>query len=173
MFGRAYPYSPSSGRVNNATPTAHTQITPRLLITSATQMHDFSHRILLREEGRLLRARDRGFESTFLQRRVCEPPVPQLAPGDHVRRLAQFEHEVIGERIRDKIAASKSKGMWMGGVPPFGYRAQDRKLIIVDSEAEIVRFIFRRYAELGSVRLLKDELEARSIRSKLRTSASG
>ena len=61
----------------------------------------------------------------------------------------------------------------MGGVPPLGYRAQDRKLIIVDSEAEIVRFIFRRYAELGSVRLLKDELEARSIQSKLRTSAAG
>ena len=74
--------------------------------------------------------------------------------------FAQFEREVIGERIRDKIAASKQKGMWMGGVPPFGYRAQDRKLIIVDSEAEIVRFIFRRYAELGSVRWLKDELEA-------------
>src|ERR1700738_134389 len=87
--------------------------------------------------------------------------------------FAQFEREVIGERIRDKMAASKQKGMWMGGVPPFGYRAQDRKLIIVDSEAEIVRFIFRRYAELGSVRLLKDELEARSIQSKLRTSASG
>jgi site-specific DNA recombinase len=87
--------------------------------------------------------------------------------------FAQFEREVIGERIRDKIAASKRKGMWMGGVPPFGYRAQDRKLIIVDSEAEIVRFIFRRYAELGSVRLLKDEPEARSIKSKLRTSASG
>jgi site-specific DNA recombinase len=87
--------------------------------------------------------------------------------------FAQFEREVIGERIRDKIAASKSKGMWMGGVPPFGYRAQDRKLIIVDSEAEIVRFIYRCYAELGSVRLLKDELEARGIRSKLRTSASG
>ena len=61
----------------------------------------------------------------------------------------------------------------MGGVPPLGYQAQDRKLVIVDSEAEIVRFIFRRYAELGSVRLLKDELEVRSIRSKLRTSASG
>jgi len=87
--------------------------------------------------------------------------------------FAQFEREVIGERIRDKIAASKKKGMWMGGVPPLGYRAQDRKLIIVDSEAEIVRFIFRRYAELGSVRLLKDELEARSIQSKLRTSAAG
>src|SRR5467141_3890759 len=63
--------------------------------------------------------------------------------------------------------------MWMGGVPPFGYQAQHRKLIIVGSEAEFVRFIFRRYAELGSVRLLKDELQARSIQSKLRTSASG
>jgi DNA invertase Pin-like site-specific DNA recombinase len=86
--------------------------------------------------------------------------------------FAQFEREVIGERIRDKIAASKKKGMWMGGVPPFGYQAQDRKLIIVESEAEIVRFIFRRYAELGSVRLLQDELEARSIQSKLRTMRS-
>src|SRR5262245_44815797 len=61
----------------------------------------------------------------------------------------------------------------MGGVPPLGYRARNGKLIIVDSEAEIVRCIFRRYAELGSVRLLKDELEARSIQSKSRTSASG
>ena len=87
--------------------------------------------------------------------------------------FAQFEREVIGERIRDKIAASKKKGMWMGGVPPLGYRAQDGKLIIVNSEAETVRFIFRRYAELGSVRLVKDDLDARSIRSKLRTSASG
>jgi site-specific DNA recombinase len=87
--------------------------------------------------------------------------------------FAQFEREVIGERIRDKIAASKRKGMWMGGVPPFGYRAHDRKLIIVESEAEILRFIFRRYAELRSVRLLKDELEARSIKSKLRTSILG
>src|ERR1700737_2145655 len=87
--------------------------------------------------------------------------------------FAQFEREVIGERIRDKIAASKKKGIWMGGVAPLGYRAQDGKLIIVDSEAETVRFIFRRYAERGSVRLLKDELDARSIRSQLRTSASG
>src|ERR1700726_488633 len=87
--------------------------------------------------------------------------------------FAQFEREVIGERIRDKIAASKKKGMWMGGVPPLGYRAQAGKLIIVESEAETVCFIFRPDAHLGSVRLLKDELEARSIRSKLRTSASG
>ena len=87
--------------------------------------------------------------------------------------FAQFEREVIGERIRDKIAASKRKGMWMGGLPPLGYRAQDHKLVVIDSEAEIVRFIFRRYAELGSVRLLKEELDACGIRSKSRTSASG
>src|SRR5690349_546919 len=87
--------------------------------------------------------------------------------------FAQFEREVIGERIRDKIAASKRKGMWMGGIPPLGYRAQDRKLVIIDSEAEIVRSIFRRYAELGSVRLLKEELEARGIKSRSWTSASG
>ena len=87
--------------------------------------------------------------------------------------FAQFEREVIAERIRDKIAASKRKGMWMGGLPPLGYRAQHRKLIIVDSEAETVRFVFRHYAELGSVQLLKDELDTRGIHSKLRTSASG
>jgi site-specific DNA recombinase len=63
--------------------------------------------------------------------------------------------------------------MWMGGVPPLGYRAQDRKLIVVDSEAELVRTIFRRYAALGSVRLLQEELEARGITSRSSTSASG
>jgi site-specific DNA recombinase len=87
--------------------------------------------------------------------------------------FAQFEREVIGERIRDKIAASKRKGMWMGGVPPLGYRVEDRKLLLIDSEAEIVRSIFRRYAELGSVRLLKEELDASDIKSKSWTSASG
>jgi site-specific DNA recombinase len=87
--------------------------------------------------------------------------------------FAQFEREVIGERIRDKIAASKRKGMWVGGIPPLGYRAQDGKLLVVESEAEIVRAIFRRYAALGSVRLLRDELEARGINSKSWTTASG
>ena len=87
--------------------------------------------------------------------------------------FAQFEREVIGERIRDKIAASKKKGMWMGGVPPFGYGVQDHKLVMIDSEADAVRLIFRLYAELGSVRLLKAELEARGIKSKSWTSASG
>src|SRR5215469_5073622 len=86
--------------------------------------------------------------------------------------FAQFEREVIGERIRDKIAASKRKGMWIGGVPPLGYRVQDRKLVIIDSEAEIVRSIFRRYAELGSVRLLKAALDAHGINSKLWKSAA-
>src|ERR1700720_1078672 len=87
--------------------------------------------------------------------------------------FAQFEREVIGERIRDKIAASKKKGMWMGGVPPLGYGVQDHKLVMIDSEADAVRLIFRRYGELGSVRLLKSELEARGIKSKSWTSASG
>ena len=69
--------------------------------------------------------------------------------------FAQFEREVIRERIRDKIAASKRKGMWIGGVPPLGYRVEDHKLLVIDSEADIVRAIFHRYAELGSVRRLK------------------
>jgi site-specific DNA recombinase len=87
--------------------------------------------------------------------------------------FAQFEREVTGERIRDKIAASKKKGMWMGGVPPLGYKARDHKLIVIESEADTVRHIFRRYAALGSVRLLRDELEAQGIRSKCWESAAG
>jgi site-specific DNA recombinase len=87
--------------------------------------------------------------------------------------FAQFEREVTGERIRDKIAASKRKGMWMGGVPPLGYTVRDRKLIIVEPEAETVRRIFRRYAALGSVRLLKAELDTNGVTGKSWTSASG
>src|SRR4051794_19696276 len=87
--------------------------------------------------------------------------------------FAQFEREVAGERIRDKIAASKQKGMWMGGRPPLGYRVQDRKLIVIPEEAESVRHIFRRYVALGSVRLLKEELEVQGITGKCWTSASG
>src|SRR4051794_39117267 len=82
--------------------------------------------------------------------------------------FAQFEREVTGERIRDKIAASKQKGMWMGGYPPLGYDVQDRKLVVNASEAEQVRHIFRRYAELKSVRALKEELDATGIVSKSR-----
>jgi site-specific DNA recombinase len=86
--------------------------------------------------------------------------------------FAQFEREVTGERIRDKIAASKKKGMWMGGMPSLGYQARDRKLVVVDSEAEIVRRIFRGYVELGSIRSLKEELDVQGLTSKSRTSAS-
>jgi site-specific DNA recombinase len=66
--------------------------------------------------------------------------------------FAQFEREVTGERIRDKIAASKKKGMWMGGLPSLGYDVKDRKLIVNETEAETVRHIFQRYVELKSVR---------------------
>src|ERR1700732_333326 len=90
-------------------------------------------------------------------------------PRRHLRR----EREVIGERVRDKIAASKKKGMWMGGVTPLGYAIKDRKLVIVREEAETVRQIFRRYRELGSVRLLKQDLDKQGIRSKQRTYGNG
>ena len=69
--------------------------------------------------------------------------------------FAQFEREVAGERIRDKIAASKKKGMWMGGLPPLGYDVQNRKLVVNEEEALTVLHIFRRYVELRSVRALR------------------
>ncbi len=87
--------------------------------------------------------------------------------------FAQFEREVTGERIRDKIAASKRKGMWMGGLVPLGYEVRDRQLVINPSEAKTVRYIFQRYYELGSVRLLKDELDRTGVRSKLRVAKNG
>ncbi|HTW29852.1 MAG TPA: recombinase family protein, partial [Acetobacteraceae bacterium] len=74
--------------------------------------------------------------------------------------FAQFEREVTGERIRDKIAASKKKGLWMGGVPPLGYTAREHRLTVLDGEADTVRHIFRRYLALDSVRLLQQELQA-------------
>jgi site-specific DNA recombinase len=87
--------------------------------------------------------------------------------------FAQFEREVTSERIRDKIAASKQRGMWMGGYPPLGYDVADRKLVVNTLEADTVRHIFRRYAELKSVRGLKEELDAIGIVSKLRTDSHG
>jgi site-specific DNA recombinase len=87
--------------------------------------------------------------------------------------FAQFEREVTGERIRDKIAASKAKGMWMGGPVPLGYDPADRKLIINEQEAAIVRHMFRRYLELGSGRVLATELERDGIHSKPRTNRHG
>ena len=87
--------------------------------------------------------------------------------------FAQFEREVAGERIRDKIAASKKKGMWIGGLPPLGYDVQDRKLVINKKEARTVNHIFERYRELKSVRALQTELAAAGIRSKRRTLNDG
>jgi site-specific DNA recombinase len=87
--------------------------------------------------------------------------------------FAQFEREVAGERIRDKIAASKKKGMWMGGLPPLGYDVRDRKLIVNKDEARTVLHIFRRYLDLRSVRALKEELDAAGICSKHRTLKDG
>jgi site-specific DNA recombinase len=72
--------------------------------------------------------------------------------------FAQFEREVAGERIRDKIAASKKKGMWMGGLPSLGYDVQNRKLVVNEEEARTVVHIFRRYVELRSVRTLQAEM---------------
>ncbi|WP_414463540.1 recombinase family protein [Hyphomicrobium sp. DY-1] len=87
--------------------------------------------------------------------------------------FAQFEREIAGERIRDKIAASKAKGMWMGGTVPLGYDVKDRKLVINPAETETVRLIFQRYAELGSVKLLQAELDSSGLRSKRREGAKG
>src|SRR3954451_5564285 len=87
--------------------------------------------------------------------------------------FAQFEREVIGERVRDKIAASKKKGMWMGGVCPLGYDIVDRALVINEPEATTVREIFKRYLELGSVLLLEAELLRRGLLSKVRTNRMG
>lgn len=87
--------------------------------------------------------------------------------------FAQFEREVTGERIRDKIAASKKKGMWMGGVVPLGYKVVDRKLMIVPEEAETVRLIFERYRALRSLPALQGELRERGIVTRARMLATG
>ena len=87
--------------------------------------------------------------------------------------FAQFEREVTGERIRDKIAASKRKGMWMGGVPPLGYDVVDRKLVINQGEAKTVRYIFNRFAELRSSTKLCKELQLDCVTSKAWTTQDG
>ena len=87
--------------------------------------------------------------------------------------FAQFEREVTSERIRDKIAASKRKGLWVGGTLPLGCEMKDGKIAIVEEEAELVRSIFRRYLELGSVNELLRDLRERNIRSKTRPLSTG
>ncbi len=87
--------------------------------------------------------------------------------------FAQFEREVTGERIRDKIAASKKKGMWVGGTVSIGYDVVERRLVVNPAEAATVREIYARYLERGSIRLLKEDLDRRGIVSKLRVSKAG
>ncbi len=87
--------------------------------------------------------------------------------------FAQFEREVTSERIRDKVAASKRKGLWVGGMVPLGYELKDGKLLIVKEEAEQVRTIFKRYLELGSVNRLVVDLRERDFRTKIRKLSTG
>ena len=87
--------------------------------------------------------------------------------------FAQFEREVTSERIRDKIAASKKKGMWMGGFIPLGYDVKNRKLLINARESQTVQYIYRRYLELGCVRLLQEDLDRQGIHSKVREQKGG
>jgi len=87
--------------------------------------------------------------------------------------FAQFEREVGAERVRDKIAASKKKGMWMGGVCPLGYDVRGRALVVNEAEAAVVRTIFETYLRLGSVLALEAELRGQGITSKLRTARTG
>jgi len=87
--------------------------------------------------------------------------------------FAQFEREVTSERIRDKIAASKRKGLWVGGMAPLGYNTKDRKITVNEAEAERVRTIFRSYLKLGSLNLLMAYLHKRGIVTKVRTLKSG
>jgi site-specific DNA recombinase len=87
--------------------------------------------------------------------------------------FAQFEREITGERIRDKVAASKKRGIWMGGAVPFGYRVENRGLHIVEEHAEFVRALFRRYLEVGSVVRLKAVLDAENVRLPVRIVGTG
>jgi site-specific DNA recombinase len=87
--------------------------------------------------------------------------------------FAQFEREVTSERIRDKIAASKRKGLWVGGTLPLGYEMKDGKIAIVEEEAELVRLIFRRYLDLGSVNELLRDLKERNIRTRTKQLSTG
>src|SRR5206468_2059993 len=87
--------------------------------------------------------------------------------------FAQFEREVTSERIRDKIAASKRKGLWVGGMAPLGYDTKDRRITLNAPEAETVRTIFRSYLKLGSLNLLMADLRKRGIVTKVRTLKTG
>jgi site-specific DNA recombinase len=87
--------------------------------------------------------------------------------------FAQFEREVTGERIRDKIAASKQKGMWMGGYAPIGYIGHERTLVIDEANVSLVRYLYQHYLEIGSIRALKIECDQSGIRAPQRTHSTG
>jgi site-specific DNA recombinase len=87
--------------------------------------------------------------------------------------FAQFEREITGERIRDKVAASKKKGIWMGGAVPLGYRVENRALHVVEEQADFVRALFRRYLEVGSAVRLKVALDAENVRLPIRIVGTG
>ena len=87
--------------------------------------------------------------------------------------MAQFEREVTSERIRDKIAASKRKGLWVGGMVPLGYDTKGRKISVNEPEADLVRTIFRRYLKLGSINLLVADLRKSGLVTKVRTLKTG
>src|SRR5438045_7521400 len=87
--------------------------------------------------------------------------------------FAQFEREVTSERIRDKIAASKRKGLWVGGMAPLGYDTKDRKITVNEADAERVRTIFLSYLKLGTLNLLMADLRKRGMVTKVRTLKSG
>ena len=101
--------------------------------------------------GRLVRERDAAFNTTTSMGRLTL---------NMLLSFAQFEREVTGERIRDKIAASKRKGIWVGGIVPLGYEVRERKLVIREDEAAMVRLIFERYRALGSLPALQRELRS-------------
>src|SRR5471030_550962 len=87
--------------------------------------------------------------------------------------FAQFEREVIVERVRDKIAASRRKGIWMGGTVPLGYTNHEKKLFALPDEAETVRWIFQKYLELGAIGPLLQELDRQGMRTKQRVLTDG
>lgn len=87
--------------------------------------------------------------------------------------FAQFEREVTGERIRDKITASKKKGLWMGGIPPLGYDVKDRCLMVNPAEAKLIHHIFKRFTEVGSTTLMVKELRLEGVTSKSWTTQDG
>jgi site-specific DNA recombinase len=87
--------------------------------------------------------------------------------------FAQFEREVTSERIRDKIAASKRKGLWVGGMVPLGYQVKNRKVVVIKDDAARVRTIFQRYLELGSLNRLLEDLRKRKFLTRVRTLSTG